>query len=173
MYRKFQISLAFPYGTGIIFFGFFFLFFLRYEDVSYNIIVIPVIDKVYNVTFTAYDLYSIRLRFIEYKSEAVNVTLYILSKTGITYNICRLLCSRWRKFRVVIKFFRTPPPTPMLYGLWCLSQLSTIISIIYCGQFYWWKKQEYHGVNHRTVTSHWQTSSYNVVSSTPFLGGIQ
>jgi hypothetical protein len=46
-----------------LFFRFFFLFFLKYEDVSYNIIVIPVIDRVYNVT------------------------LYTLSKTGITYNI--------------------------------------------------------------------------------------
>ena len=61
MYRKFQNSLTFPYGTGIgfWFFSVFFLFFLKYEDVSYNIIVIPVLDRVYNVTFTAYDLYRV------------------------------------------------------------------------------------------------------------------
>ena len=29
------------------------------------------------------------------------------------------------------------------------------------------------GENHRPVTSHWQTLSYNVVSSTPLLRGIQ
>ena len=29
------------------------------------------------------------------------------------------------------------------------------------------------GENHRPVASHWQTSSHNVVSSTPFLSGIQ
>ena len=29
------------------------------------------------------------------------------------------------------------------------------------------------GENHRPATSHWQTLSHNVVSSTPGLGGIQ
>jgi len=71
MYRKIQISLAFSYvctALASFFSVFVFVFFLKYEDVSYNIIVIPVIDRVYNVTFTAYDLYSIRIRLMEYKS---------------------------------------------------------------------------------------------------------
>ena len=43
-----------------------------------NISVIQLSDRVYNVTFPAYDIYSLRLR---------NVTLYTLSDSWITYNI--------------------------------------------------------------------------------------
>jgi hypothetical protein len=38
------------------------------------------------------------------------------------------------------------------------------IQIYHGSQFYWWRKP---GENHQPVTSHWQTLSHNVVSSTP------
>ena len=38
------------------------------------------------------------------------------------------------------------------------------------GQFYWWRKPR---ENHRPATSHWQTFSHNVVSSTSRLSGIR
>ena len=41
------------------------------------------------------------------------------------------------------------------------------------GQFYWWRKLEYLEKNHRPVTSHWQTLSHNIVSSTPLPDAIR
>jgi hypothetical protein len=52
-------------------------------------------------------------------------------------------------------------------GLWSLMPLSKIIQLYRGSQFNWWMKPEYLEKICRPVTSHWQTLSHNVVSSTP------
>lgn len=85
MYRTFQNSLTSPYGTGIVFLSLFCLFFFKYEDVSYNTIVIPVTYRVYNVT------------------------CYTLSMTGVTYNVSTVLYVTayygfWLLFLIIFNF---------------------------------------------------------------------
>jgi hypothetical protein len=62
--------------NGMKMFEFFIL-----KAIHYNIIVVQALDRVYNVTFQASDLYTLH-------TEHVMVTLYTLSRPSITHNTC-------------------------------------------------------------------------------------
>ena len=54
-------------------------------------------------------------------------------------------------------------------GLWCLTSLSAIFHLYQCRSVLLVEKTGGPGENHRPATSHWQTLSHNVASSTPSL----
>ena len=59
------------------------------------------------------------------------------------------------------------------FGLWCLTPLSIMFRLYRGGQSYWWRKLEHPEKTTRPASTHRQTKSHNVVSSTTRLSGIQ
>jgi hypothetical protein len=58
-------------------------------------------------------------------------------------------------------------------GLWCLTPLSTIFQLQRGNQFYWWKKPDTPGENHRPAASHWQSLSQKLFRVHLAMTGIQ
>ena len=64
-------------------------------------------------------------------------------------------------------------PTPFqVYGLWGFNATINNISVMSWRSVFLVEETRVHGENHRPATSHWQTLSHNVVSSTPLLSII-
>ena len=81
---------------------------------------------------------------------------------SLTINLYLLSCRSTSLELVVLLFIQNQPITIGL-RLWCLKPLSNNISIISWGSVLLVTENGGSGKNHRTVESHWQALSHNVV----------
>jgi hypothetical protein len=109
------------------------------------------------------------LTFFLLESNLPYIAAYFLSSSNLVVLSSNGCITLWNQtISSIIKY-----SSYQQLGLCYLTPLSIIFQLYRGSQLNWWRKPDDPGENHRSVASHWQTSSHNVVSSTPCLSGIQ
>jgi hypothetical protein len=105
------------------------------------------------------------------------ITFYIINKTKNIMCVCDCKVFNIGVCRSLFLFYILFKMTFFWHGKTKFKLVSNFENVCYIHdsiegwdyecQFYWWRKHEHSEKNQWPVTSHWQTLSHNVVSSTP------